>query len=236
MAGAVEFPTDAELQARVGASAATMLAEIDSALLRKTATMNAAPGPALVGAAEGATLLVVGSRGHGTVAGALLGSVSLHCVNHSTTPVAVIPADTFPDEPFNRIVVGVDGSDHSVAALTWVLETSPETIAVDVFFVWGFGSPFSEQAILDGADVEQRAIDIARHTVERAKATAGQADREIRTGTAQGDAREELRIEATKADMIVVGARGREGLLHLVLGSVATSLVHSPTTPTVIVR
>jgi nucleotide-binding universal stress UspA family protein len=48
------------------------------------------PAQALLGAAEGAELLVVGSRGHGGFAGMLLGSVSQHCVSHSPCPVLVI--------------------------------------------------------------------------------------------------------------------------------------------------
>jgi nucleotide-binding universal stress UspA family protein len=48
------------------------------------------PAQVLVAAAEGADLLVVGSRGHGEFAGALLGSVSQHCVHHAPCPVVVI--------------------------------------------------------------------------------------------------------------------------------------------------
>lgn len=44
----------------------------------------------LLAAARGADLLVVGSRGHGGFAGALLGSVSLQCVQHAPCPVVVV--------------------------------------------------------------------------------------------------------------------------------------------------
>jgi nucleotide-binding universal stress UspA family protein len=48
------------------------------------------PGPALVQAAKGAALLVVGSRGHGEVVGMLIGSVSEYCVTHAHCPVVVL--------------------------------------------------------------------------------------------------------------------------------------------------
>ena len=45
----------------------------------------------LVEASKEAAILVVGSRGHSDLAGALLGSVGMHCVHHSVCPVVVIP-------------------------------------------------------------------------------------------------------------------------------------------------
>lgn len=54
---------------------------------------TAIEGPAaqvLVQEAEGANLLVVGSRGHGGFAGLLLGSVSQQCACHATCPVVIV--------------------------------------------------------------------------------------------------------------------------------------------------
>ncbi|HUY47773.1 MAG TPA: universal stress protein [Streptosporangiaceae bacterium] len=48
------------------------------------------PARVLIEASAGADLLVVGSRGHGGFAGAVLGSVSQHCIQHATCPVVVV--------------------------------------------------------------------------------------------------------------------------------------------------
>jgi hypothetical protein len=48
------------------------------------------PAPVLIDQAKGADLLVVGHRGRGGFASALLGSVGLHCVLHGECPVTVV--------------------------------------------------------------------------------------------------------------------------------------------------
>jgi nucleotide-binding universal stress UspA family protein len=45
---------------------------------------------ALLDRAQDADLLVVGSRGHGRIAGALLGSVSQKCAHHARCPVVIV--------------------------------------------------------------------------------------------------------------------------------------------------
>ena len=52
----------------------------------------------LLDAAVGADLLVVGSRGRGGFADALLGSVSQHCVHHASCPVVVIRGQEKADD------------------------------------------------------------------------------------------------------------------------------------------
>jgi nucleotide-binding universal stress UspA family protein len=49
-----------------------------------------APGDVLVRHADGASLLVVGSRSRSRLAGMVLGSVALHCAVHARCPVLVV--------------------------------------------------------------------------------------------------------------------------------------------------
>jgi len=65
-------------------------AAADSAVDVRTQVTEGSPARVLLAAAEGADLLVVGSRGHGGFAEALLGSVGQHCVHHARCPVVVI--------------------------------------------------------------------------------------------------------------------------------------------------
>ena len=56
----------------------------------KTVVGQGAAGDVLVHASEGAVALVVGTRGHGSLASALVGSTSVHCVHHAQCPVVVV--------------------------------------------------------------------------------------------------------------------------------------------------
>ena len=76
---------DAEqLVERVLADVADAGVELESSVAEGPAA------PALVEAADGADLLVVGSRGHGGFAGLLLGSVSQQAAHHAPCPVVIV--------------------------------------------------------------------------------------------------------------------------------------------------
>jgi nucleotide-binding universal stress UspA family protein len=73
--------------------------EFDNQVAVTTRVLGGPAAQVLLDAGKGAQLMVLGSRGHGAFAGMLLGSVSQHCVQHTTGPTVVVPApDRRPDE------------------------------------------------------------------------------------------------------------------------------------------
>ncbi len=58
-----------------------------------TTVLEGRPVPALLDAAKGADMLVVGSCGHGALVRMLLSSASEQCIRYATCPVVVVPHD-----------------------------------------------------------------------------------------------------------------------------------------------
>jgi nucleotide-binding universal stress UspA family protein len=80
----------AELAAKTLAEAISMAADPASRVRVRPMVGEGNAAQVLLDASAGADLLVVGSRGHGGFASALLGSVSLHCTHHARYPVVVV--------------------------------------------------------------------------------------------------------------------------------------------------
>lgn len=197
---------------------------------------QSSPGPTLVEHADGARLLVVGTRGRGAVADTLLGSVSCHVASHSPIPVAIVPLEVPVEDVHNRIVVGVDGSENSIAALRWAVENAGDDQVVEAVVTWTYiGAAFPEAVALPAEQFEEAAkqtLDKAVAAVEESGVTNG---REIVPLVLEGDPRYVLREKSKEADLLVLGARGHRGFAHAILGSVTTGLIHRPLAVTVVV-
>ncbi len=189
-------------------------------------------------AAQGAALLVIGTRGHSRVERLLLGSVSNQLARHASCSVVVVPPSAqVGADASGRIVVGVDGSDHSVDALRWALaEGERRDCPVEVIYAWTWVDPFGEAAM---AVSRTQLAEGAQATLDATLAKAlGAGDRPARVSgvVIEGDPASTLTTQAGPADLLVVGARGHGGFLGLLLGSVATNCAHHATGPVVIVR
>jgi nucleotide-binding universal stress UspA family protein len=144
------------------------------------------------------------------------------------------------------IVVGVDGSEASHAALRWGAEEARLRFAPLVAVqAWSFIPP---QPIGDPGMLAMPAGDLpgqldaeseaARIALDEAVEVALGADPELEVERrlVEGDAGEALVAESASAELVVVGSHGRSGLKAALLGSVSRHVVDHATCPVVVVK
>ena len=130
-----EFQHDwhVEKMARIESDARDRLKE-SKAPETSVSVVEVVPTAALIDASSQASLVVVGARGHSALSGVVIGSVSQHVSRHAACPVVVVrPAP----HALNRVVVGIDGSPGSAAALEFAAEHASRTgAALAVIYAW----------------------------------------------------------------------------------------------------
>lgn len=135
-----------------------------------------------------------------------------------------------------EIIVGVDGSPNSLAALRWAHEHAfRRRDHVVALFAWGFVPPrhAGDGHTFDpgyGAGEAAAALAVAVEAAVGAGRSAG-IERRVEFGVAS----RALLGAAAAADLLVVGARGVGGLRGLLLGSVSRQCLHHATGPLAIV-
>ncbi len=191
---------------------------------------------ALLEAADGATLLVVGARGVGGFEGLLLGSVSRQVLHHATCPVAVVRAgDHAP--AIRRIVVGVDGSEPARHALRWAIdEGRARQMPVVAVHVWrytyadsGFYAP-----IVDVVLIEKAAAELLEHEIETVDTSGLPSPVERRV--VPGPVAAAIIAVAGDDALVVVGSRGLGGFKGLLLGSVSDQVTLHADCPVVVLH
>ena len=137
-----------------------------------------------------------------------------------------------------RIVVGVDGSNASQAALKWaVAEGRLREATVDAVHAWTYPAATYITGLVppptfahDDLAAEAGAI------LDEACDRLGDAAAGVRRIVDEGTPAARLLERAAGADLLVVGSRGRGGFSGLLLGSVSQQCAHHAPCPVVIVR
>jgi nucleotide-binding universal stress UspA family protein len=141
-----------------------------------------------------------------------------------------------------RIVVGVEGSDGSRAALRWALKEAclrHATVEVVTAYVFPNAPIYPEVSYVP---VEQPALSQQITDMQEAaiaaevEATGVGPTVEVTRHMLAGPAPGTLVRAAEGADLLVVGSRGRGGFLGLMLGSVSNYVTHHAPCPVVVVR
>lgn len=225
------------------AGAVVLATERDASVDVYPVVTESDPRDMLLELAEDASMLVLGSRGHGPMARLFLGSVSLAVTQHAACPVAVVrggpeaPGAQHGDrEPTSGVLVGVDGTDRSSAALEFAYRlSSVRSLELTVLHAY-----WDEQATrypsLAGttavADAEDEHLLIG-------EVVAGMAEKfpdvTVHLDVVHDLPRAALMRAARNADVVVVGAHPTTSLYDLLTDEVSRQLVGRAPCPVVVV-
>jgi nucleotide-binding universal stress UspA family protein len=174
-----------------------------------------------------ADAIVVGWRGHGAVRRLLMGSVSRGVVRGSKCAVLVVNRP----QRVRKIVVGLDGSPTAQRALAFVGRLVPPrdgrvtlVSGVELMTVPSRGRVPGAAAIArEIRRTNTMRARTATKALNRAAAGLKRSGWHLRTLLVHGEPLRDLlgAVAATRAQLLVVGARGTSGVRHLLLGSVA---------------
>ena len=190
--------------------------------------------PTLIDASKDAWMIVAGSQGLGAMGRLLLGSVTTGLVHYAHCPVAVIHSETAALDTNAPVLLGIDGSPASEAATALAFdEASRRGVELRALHVWSDVGVFPILG-MDWRDREREGHEIL------AERLAGWQEQ-------YPDVRVErllfcdkpsrwLLKESERAQLVVVGSRGRGGFPGMLLGSVSSAVAQSARVPVLVVR
>lgn len=180
-----------------------------------------------------ANVVIVGTRGRGATASAVLGSVGSGLIAHARCPVIVARPYRVDPMPGAGVIVGVDGSAISQRAVAYAFEEAALR-GVPVVAVHCWEAEHSDRP-------ETRSmLPPAEHERWLAESLAGYSEKYPEVPVIRklpvGRPDVALTNQTLGAPLLVVGSRGRGGRLGLLLGSVSQSVLHRAYCPVAVVR
>ncbi|MFF5933678.1 universal stress protein [Streptomyces sp. NPDC012508] len=213
------------------ANAEDLVRELHGGLRIATERVNGVPATVLRDMAEHAALVVVGSRRLGRAAEMFSeSSVVVPLTARADCPVVVVRAPEHSAVHPPTLVVGVDGSESSRAAVAFAVEeASVREARLRVVWVW-------PRSFLAHDDEEKGLVERRRLLTE---SVAGWAERypdvAISEEVLRGHPVEQLALASQESLALIVGRRGRGGYSGMRLGSTVHGLLHRAMCPVITV-
>ncbi|MGO8884945.1 MAG: universal stress protein [Streptosporangiaceae bacterium] len=138
------------------------------------------------------------------------------------------------------VVVGVDGSAESVAALRWAAGYVKATGAtLRAVMAWHYPAAVGPAPV--GVAPAEVTDDVRQHMQDTLDRTVAEVipdapDGAVETRISYGHPAQVLLDESEKADLLVVGNRGHGGFTGMLVGSVSVHLVSNAGCPVTVVR
>ena len=138
--------------------------------------------------------------------------------------------------PEPLVVVGVDGSDSSKAALRWAARFAAMFGGrVDVITAWHIPTTFAGPGYIPSTfDLSVDYEKVLGNVVD--EVFGSERPRNMRLAVREGSAARVLLDESKDATMLVVGSRGHGGFAGLLLGSVSAKVAEHATCPVLIIH
>lgn len=193
-------------------------------------------------------LIVMGSAGHGALAGLMLGSVANGVLSRTTKPILLLRKKHSIRADALSVGIAIDGSKYGRAAVRYVLRhpdlfgnqakftlihVVPDFTAAVMPDMAGMALPaFTDEEI---RAMQKKAFESAVAPARRLLAKGGVTADEVCLAGNPGD---EISAYAkkNKLDLLVMGSHGWGGFKRAVLGSVATRVAAHCETPILLVR
>jgi nucleotide-binding universal stress UspA family protein len=217
------------------AVAVAQVAEVAPDVEVSQEVMTGMPAALLVALSAEAQLAVVGQRGLGGFAGLLLGSVGAAVAAHAACPVLVVRGATdLPQD--GPVVVGVDGSPQSDAAVAFVVEAAAARgVSLRAVHAWlDTVVPVMVSKAVDWDIVAAQQANLLTNCL--AGWRQKYPDLPIEPLLIEDRPAHALMDSIDDAQLVVVGSRGRGGLAGMTLGSVSQALLHHAGCPVAVVR
>ncbi|OXM50399.1 universal stress protein [Amycolatopsis alba] len=137
--------------------------------------------------------------------------------------------------PENRIVVGLDGSAGSAAAVRWAAgQAVRQGAALQVVNVWVHDSALDDasanRTVAEATDVHLKALEAAT-----TKILGDHKGLEITYDVPQGDPGDTLVERSENAALLVLGSHGTGKIRELLVGSVCKTALHHATCPVTVI-
>lgn len=213
--------------------------DIQPGLALTTRLVEDSAATALISASFGAEALVLGAQGASGFSSIVAGSTAMHVATHARCPVVTVPASESAAHAGSGVVVGVDGSALSDAAIGFAFREAAETGGT-VTAVLAWIEPLT-WTVIAAALPTHEATSRLQQAHEQLLTwvqpwSEKYPDVVVHRRVVNDLPARALAAASDGAQLLVVGCRGRRAVSSMMLGSVGHGVLHLATCPVAVVH
>jgi nucleotide-binding universal stress UspA family protein len=193
-----------------------------------------AAASALIEESREAAMVVVGAHGARGFSNLVAGSTTMNVASHAHCAVVAVPTDWTHATDATGIVVGVDASEVTAGAITFAFREAAAT-GQGITAVHAWVDPVTLSAVTQDTADYRRAQEQALAEL-LAPWKAKHPDVAVALWVERGHPVHALAAAAERAQLLVVGCRGRGPVRSMMLGSVSHGVLHLAMCPVAVVH